>query len=405
MSKEEAHRKMKIALCTDSFLPVVDGVGRVAEHYARELCARGNECCVITPFRRCGYRGSMPFEIIDFTSVPVPTAKQYSAGIATLDAHYMERIREEDFDVIHAHSPGASGIEAMRLAARLGRPLIGTFHSKYYDDLRRYTKSEVISLLGVRFVVNFYERCDEVWTVSNHAAETLRSYGYRGDISVVRNGTDTVEPDPAWERAARERFELPDDVPVMLFTGQLDRKKNVFALAEAAALLKLRGRDFRIVFAGQGQDEETLRLTAESLGIGSRTVFTGHIYDHDLLSGLYMAASLFVFPSEYDTAGLVVSEAASMGTPSLVVRGSAPSEFIRAGESGLVCENTPEAICSAMERFLFKMSDEERREMSACARREIPLPWDTVFDDVEQRYRRLAEGFRPSAPRRLSARK
>ena len=225
---------MKIALCSDSFIPVVDGVGRVVEQYANTLSRRGHECYVITPTQKTGYRGALPYEIVDFLSVPVPTAKQYKTGIATLDAHYMERVRELDFDIVHAHSPAISGIEAQRIAARRKIPLIGTFHSKYYDDLRRYTHSDVVSQLGVKFVVNFFERCDETWAVSDHAAETLRSYGYCGDIRVVHNGSSMISPDPAWERAAREAYGL-DDRPMLLYAGQIDRKKNVFTVALAGA--------------------------------------------------------------------------------------------------------------------------------------------------------------------------
>ena len=97
---------------------------------------------------------------------------------------------------------------------------------------------------------------------------------------------------------------------------------------------------------------DELKSVIDKNGLSGRTVFTGHIYDSKLLNGLYMAASLFVFPSEYDTAGLVVSEAAMMGTPSLVTEGSAPAEgrltdFLLKNEStnttAVVQEGTPGA--------------------------------------------------------------
>ena len=379
---------MKIALCTDSFVPVVDGVGRVVERYATELSSRGHECYVITPIQPTGWRGRLPYEIVDFMSIAVPTAKQYKAGIATLDPHYMERIKDIQFDLVHAHSPAASGIEAQRIALRQKIPLIGTFHSKYYDDLRRYTHSEAVSLLGVKFVVNFFERCDETWTVSNHAAETLRSYGYRGEIKVVHNGNVPLEPDPAYEKAAREQYGL-DDRPILLYAGQIDRKKNIFIIPEVACLLAERGRDFRLIFAGQGADADELRKVIGEKGLSDRTVFTGHIYDSDLLNGLYMAASLFIFPSEYDTAGLVVSEAAMMGTPSIVIEGSAPAEWVTDRKNGIVCDGSIEDMAARAEDYLFNYTEDMRAGMSDAARRTIPEPWDRVINGVEENYARL----------------
>ncbi len=379
---------MNIALCSDSFLPIVDGVGRVVHEYANNLSSRGHECYVITPMQPCGYRGTMPFEIVDFISVPVLTAKQYKTGVANLDTHYMERVSTLDIDIVHAHSPAASGLEAIRLANKHKVPLIGTFHSKYYDDLKRYTHSDMMSMVGVRYVVNFFERCDEVWSVSNHAAETLHSYGFRGDIQVVRNGSTPRRLDPLCEQAARQAYSLSDK-PVLLYTGQIDRKKNIFLILDAAALLKERGVDFQLVFAGQGLDLDEMKKESKRLGLSDITTFTGHIYDNELLCGLYMAASLFVFPSEYDTAGLVVSEAAMMNTPSVVIKNSAPAEWIENGVSGLVSDNEVETFANSIYSYLVEMDEQQRRQLAQAAHDTIPTPWNDIIENVEQRYQAL----------------
>jgi hypothetical protein len=54
--------------------------------------------------------------------------------------------------------------------------------------------------------VNFYLRCDEVWTVSQSSAETLFDYGYNGEIVVMPNGTPDVSPDEVNCAAARAHF-------------------------------------------------------------------------------------------------------------------------------------------------------------------------------------------------------
>jgi len=394
---------MHIAQCSDSFLPVLDGVGRVVYQYACSLSLSGNECYVITPLQNAGYRGTYPFEVVDFLGVKVPSTPQFRTGIAPLDLHYSTRISMIKLDIIHAHAPGFAGVEALRLAEKLDIPLVGTFHSKYYDDLRRLTHSDVLASLGSRFVAEFYERCDEVWTVSEDAAETLRSYGYKNDITIMQNGTEMRTPSPEFEIDARKRFNLGNE-SILLYVGQIDYKKNLRMNLEAAALLKKRGHSFKLVFAGQGQDKEKLEKLAVEQGL-DKVVFTGHIADRNLLDGLYMAASLFVFPSLYDTAGLVVREAAVMGTPSVVVTNTAPAEVITDGLNGLVCNNTTESLCDVMERYLFVMSDDERAAIRKHARESIPLPWETVMTEVEERYKAIiAKGKRKrkSKPRHLS---
>jgi len=59
---------LRIALCNDTFLPIVDGVGRVTYQYAGALGRLGHECYVITPMQEAGYRGQYPFEIVSSSS-------------------------------------------------------------------------------------------------------------------------------------------------------------------------------------------------------------------------------------------------------------------------------------------------------------------------------------------------
>ncbi len=375
---------MRIAQCSDSFLPIVDGVGRVAYQYADRLSGSGNECYVITPLQNTGFRGGYPFEIVDFISSKLPSAPQYQAGVAILDTHYMNRISKIGLDLVHVHSPGLSGAEGLRLGEKLKVPVVGTFHSKYYEDIRRATHARVLAQLGSHFVADFYERCDEVWTVSQDAAATLRSYGYNGDITVVQNGTEMRNPSPEFEKRAREQFRLGND-PILLYVGQLDYKKNLRLTLEAASLLQKRGHAFQLVFAGQGRDKSKLAELAAQEGIRQMT-FTGHIADRELLDGLYMAASLFVFPSLYDTSGLVVREAAVMGIPSIVVENTAPAEVVTRGVNGLVCSNNAASLCGGIEHYLYEISETERASLRKEAQTSIPLPWDTVIAEVQRRY-------------------
>ena len=121
---------MKIGQFSDSFLPIVDGVGRVVYNYATALSRCGEECYVIAPMADTGYRGGYPFELVDFISRKLPRQKQYSTGIPQLDSHYDARMRDVPLDIVHAHSPFIAGLEAQRLARRRGIPLIGMFHSR-----------------------------------------------------------------------------------------------------------------------------------------------------------------------------------------------------------------------------------------------------------------------------------
>ncbi|OQA71577.1 MAG: Alpha-monoglucosyldiacylglycerol synthase [Firmicutes bacterium ADurb.Bin248] len=381
---------MRIGQFTDSFYPIVDGVGRVVYNYARALPAMGDECYVVAPMTDTGYRGGYPFELIDYTGMPLPGSPQYKAGLAVLDRHYYERIEAVTLDI--AHTPFFSGQEALRLAAKHDVPLVGTFHSKYYDDFYKLTRAELLASIGVRFVVEFYERCDEVWAVSKTSASALRDYGFKGEIVVMENGAELRPVNPEDRAAAAARYRIDLGHPVLLYVGQLNWKKNILLILEGAALLKRQGRRFSVVLAGQGPDEEAIRRKSRELGLGENVVFTGHVRDTALLDGLYQCASLFAFPSLYDTFSLVVREAAVMGTPSVLSRGSAAAEPVRDGVNGLLCRPEAEDFAAVVGA---NMEDEHKlAALGEAAKRTIPVGWDQVMEKVRARYQALIERCR-----------
>jgi glycosyltransferase involved in cell wall biosynthesis len=333
-----------------------------------------------------GYQGGFPFQLVEFMGTSLPGMKQYKQGEALMDAHYRKRIRMIELDLIHTHSPFTAGSEALRLAAVRKLPLVGSFHSRYYDDFLKVTKSESVAKMMTKFVVNFYSRCDEVWAVGNNTADVLRGYGFEGEIQVMPNGATLRSAKASDVEEVNRRFGLGED-PVVFFAGQMDWKKNILTVLEACARMKAAGTEFRLLLAGQGVNMEAIRQKAEELNIQDRTQLLGHITDTSLLDGLYARAAVFAFPSLYDAAPMVVREAAVMGTPSVMVRGSTAAEIIRDGENGFLCENDPEDLARVITGIL--ADPEKRNRVGEKARETIPVPWSVVLEKAAERYERL----------------
>ena len=377
---------MRIGQFTDTFLPVVDGVGRVALAYSETLSRMGHQVTVVAPMYDTGYQGGLPFQLVEFVGKGLPGMKQYKIGEAVLDAHYRQRIRMIPLDIVHAHSPFMAGSEALRLAHLRKLPLVATFHSKYYDDFLKATKSESIAKAGVKLVVNFYNRCDEVWAVGKSTADVLREYGFEGEIQVMPNGATLRDASPKDVAEVTRRWNLGED-PLILFVGQMDWKKNILTILEACARLRAQGQRFRLILAGQGVDMMNITAKIQELGLEDQAQTVGHITDSSLLDGLYKRASLFAFPSMYDAAPMVVREAAVMGTPSVMVRGSTAAEIIRDGENGYLCENQPEDLARVIREAL--ADPEQLKQTGKKARETIPVPWDKVMETAVERYTRL----------------
>ncbi|MBQ1768483.1 MAG: glycosyltransferase [Oscillospiraceae bacterium] len=376
---------MRIIQFSDSFIPIMDGVGNVVYRYAVNFGKKGHESYVVAPQTNTGYRGNYPFEMIDYVGVPLWKMNSYTVGTPKMDSHFKKRLQMIDADIVHVHSPFMAGQAGMSYAKKRNIPVIGTFHSKYYDDFLQVTGIELLAEAGVKIVVDFYEKCDEVWAVSESSAQTLKDYGYEGSVRVMPNGTDTKEILPEKVIEIKEKLGIGTE-SILLFVGQMNWKKNIETTLRAFAMLN---GDLKLVLAGRGPHEAEIKALAEKLGISDRVIMPGHITDPDLLNALYSSAQLFLFPSIYDNGPLVVREAAAAGTPSVVVRGSSAAECVKDGVNGLLCENDPANLAMVVQKAL--LDEKELEAMGKRAKMTIPIPWSSIAEDVLWEYKRVIE--------------
>ena len=382
----------------DTFPPTLDGVGRVMMSYCDTLEKLGHRAPYIS-VENPQFHEDVPMETILYHSLPIPR-QNYRLGVPLCSLRFRRQMRHMDFDVVHAHSPFIAGHYARRIARRRNIPLVATFHSKFYDDFYRATGSKTLARFVVRYVVRFFDTCDEVWAVGDKTAEVLRDYGYTGAVVTMPNGTNLIDISDDDRARARARFPLRPGVPTLMFTGQQDFKKNIETILLACAQLKNEGLDFQFVMVGEGPNAKEIRHIVDENGMTDRFTFTGFLGDRPLLLALYEQADLFVFPSLYDNAPMVVREAASMGTPALLIKDSCSSEGMTDGQNAFLCENSVPAVAACIRDALPRC-----REVGETARETIPIPWSKLMQEVLARYQTLIERkkARPSPQKRSKA--
>lgn len=379
---------LHIGQFNDSFKPIMDGVGVCMENYAYWIEQNHGRATVVAP-ESPGYDDDSPFEVLRFHAVPLPQMKPFRAGLPWIDPSFMQEFRSTEFDLVHAHCPFVSGRLARGVSKRREIPLVTTFHSKYRDDFITVTGSPTLAEVGVRYVVDFYEKATQVWAPNRSTAQTLEDYGFRGRIEVVPNGTDleapTREEKARYAEGGRAAAGATDaDLPIYLFVGQHRWEKNVELIMRTLAFIKGRGARFRMVFAGTGYAEKAMKRMCKSLGIAEETVFLGLILDRERLKELYAAATLLLFPSLYDNAPLVMREAAGFEVPTVLIRGASAAEGVTDRDSGFLVENTPESLAAALQGAA--ADPELTARVGQGARRDIYLHWRDVVADVYRRY-------------------
>lgn len=386
--------KIRSAQFNDTYFPIVDGVVLTVHSYA-ELMNKTGYSCVVTPRPRLSYDDSdKSYEVYRTSSMKLSVA-EYALPTPKLDSKVRSFLRNRKLDVLHAHSPFMEGTFAASYAKRLGVPSVATFHSKYYDDVINITGSKALAKIVTARIVRFYKSVDSVWACSAGTADTLRSYGYRGNIVVMDNGTTYEMPsDPDALRAkAAAAFKIPTDKHIILFVGHQIWHKNLKLVLDTFKLLDHHCDDYRLFIVGNGYDADAIRKYADEQNFrDGRVNFVGKIADRDVLQGLYLSSDLLFFPSVYDNSPLVVREAASMGVPSLLTKGSNAAEAVEHNVSGFTAEENK----VAMFREILHIFNTEGllEKVSAGAKQKVAKTWKEIVPQVQEKYAEIIEEYR-----------
>jgi glycosyltransferase involved in cell wall biosynthesis len=389
---------MNVCLLNDSFPPVIDGVVNVVMNYANYLTQDHQAAVVVgTPRYPEADYGQYPYPVVAYPSFDTAAvASGYRAG-NPFGGEALEELAGFHPEIIHSHCPASSTVVARLLREKTEAPVVFTYHTKYDIDIRRVVHARLAAHEAITAMVSNIEACDEVWTVSRGAGESLKALGFRGDYRVMANGVDFPRGrvPAAQVTEATAGWDLPEGVPVFLFVGRMMTYKGLPLILDALKLLADRGRDFRMVFIGKGPDRELLEDKARALGLmdsaagPDRCFFTGPIYDRDVLRAWNTRADLFLFPSTFDTNGLVVREAAACGLGSVLIRGSCAAEGVTDGLNGFTIEETPEALAALLEKVSGDLG--RLRQVGDRAMEELYLSWQDCVAQAYERYRVILE--------------
>lgn len=383
---------MNVSIINDSFPPVIDGVANVAVNYAKILCEENLATVTVGTTKYPGVDYSeYPYKVVPYQSFNTTrVANGYRAG-NPLDIIGLKSLCDSQPDIIHSHSPFISTIMARMLRLRTDAPIVFTYHTKFDYDIAKAVSSNLIQKEAIKTIVENINACDEVWVVSRGAGENLRSLGYEGDYRVVSNGVDFEKGKVEKEEVDKlnGEYDLPIGVPVFLYVGRLEEYKNIPLIIEGLSKFEKLGHDFRFVVVGKGVDEEKIKEMASSMLKPEHVIFTGPVYDREKLRAIYTRADMFLFPSTYDTNGIVVREAAACGLASMLVKGSCAAEGVTDGRNGFLVEENAESICELIGKVYDKI--DYMHQVGDNAMNEIYISWSESVHDAYNRYNELIE--------------
>jgi len=188
--------------------------------------------------------------------------------------------------------------------------------------------------------------------------EVLRKYVPSSDVRIIPNGVDSKEFSPE----AR-----PENDPVkILCVARIVPIKGQIELAHAFRRLVDRGTKARLIFAGTGDSEESLRRTVRALGLDDSVDLLGYV-PRERLPALYRSADLFALNSYNESMSIATLEALASGLPAVVTDVGGMDQLILPGKNGFVVPvGARTELADALEKLC--TSPALRAEFSAAAR-------------------------------------
>jgi len=385
---------MKIALMSFEYPPETGygGIGTYTWYQARGLVKLGHEVHVLagandpTPLRADDHDGVRVFRFRSegramrgFQQLSKLrwwwTKNRLENGLSMYRALQTLR-REHRYDIIEMPECGAEGLLVNNLTQAT---TVVKFHSparlimRYYDvQSADIAFCSLVESLGVR-------RASAFSACSRFLASDVRDkLGIRRSIRVIPNGIDLDLFDYAEQVNVREKFSLPHDRPIILFSGRMERRKGIHLCKEIASSILKR---YKVAFVFAGQDlfhymsgELLPYLNGEKLR-GS-VHYLGRLDLIDVRS-LLSQADMFLIPSLWENCPYSCLEAMAAGRAIIGSDQGGMPELIRDGENGLLAQSeNPRAFIFCLERLIDDPSFRDR--LGSAARRTVENSYTDV---------------------------
>lgn len=384
---------LNVCILNDSFQPQIDGVVNVITNYADNIENNTNgKACVVAPFFPNAV-DDYSYDVYRYKSFDLgPKFGGYRVGWPYF-ASCVDKVANWNPDIIHTHCPFASAIMARNIRHKIDAPIIFTYHTKFDIDIDKNMKTRFMQKSSRRTIVRNVTACDEVWAVSKGAGENLKSLGYKGDYIVMENGVDfpCSRIDDFKLEKLRYNFQLNISVPTFIFVGRLMWYKGIKIILDGLKIVKESGQSFKMIFVGDGTDGDEIRNYAKKIGISEECIFVGVVADRESLKEWYCVSDFLLFPSTFDTNGLVVREAAACSIGALLIKGSCAAEGVKDQVNGVLIDKSSDEMARRIielckRPYLF-------RSIGEAAANDLYISWHDAVAKACDRYKVVYDNY------------
>ena len=390
---------MRIAIFTDTYPPYINGVSTSTFNLANCLKANGHEVLVVAPRPTDGKME----QVGDVLYIPgLDLKKLYGFRVTNIFSNKpLSIIKKFNPDVIHNQTDFTIGIFARRVAKRLRKPIVYTYHTSY-EDYTYYVARGIMDRFAKRIVRNYSrdlaDRMTEFITPSEKTKEYMRLVGSDIYVNVIPTGIDfsifkAEKIDQKKMAKFKEEHNIKPTTKVFLLLGRIAKEKSmdVSLRGFAAYHQKHPEVDVKMLVVGGGPFKEELELIAEDLGISNYVDFIGSVGGLEV-PFYYHLADIYTSASITETQGLTFMEAMAAGRIVLARFDSNLTGTIINGKTGFFF--TDDASFVSQVEKIFSLTKEQKSAIIQEAYRQADAySLDKFYENIVRVYKRAIRKF------------
>jgi glycosyltransferase involved in cell wall biosynthesis len=236
------------------------------------------------------------------------------------------KIKEIGADYYHIATEGPLGLSARKYFSKHHISYSTAYHSKFPEGLKKLFGIPERFTWG--FVRWFHKKASVVLTTTDTMVDELKAHGFRGNIIPWTRGVDRSIFNPS------QRTGTVTNGPILVCVSRVSKEKNLEAYFE----MPYAGVKFMV---GDGPMLEEYKANYPDVK------FVGAKRGQELAKYFAMA-DVFVFPSRWETFGLVMIEAMACGTPVAAYPCQGPLDVVDEGVTGCMREDLQQAVHDAL---------------------------------------------------------
>jgi glycosyltransferase involved in cell wall biosynthesis len=287
-----------------------------------------------------------PVEHTDFLSIYRVNSKLPIFSMITL----VNKIKP---DVIHVHAPNIFSCNVIPIAKLKHIPIVATVHLGEVAPI-----GNILSFFRRHALARF----KRIIAVSNYTKSLAINAGAENSkISVIYNSCDEKYFRYGKNKVtARKKLNLPADTKIILFVGDLIKRKGVSCLIESLQMLKSSQQNFLAIILGKGKELQNLEAMVMEYNMRNFVRFNGNV-TRAVLADFYTAADVFVLPSFSEGHSVALLEAMASGLPLVASDIEGNKVTIEEGVNGFLFEKgNPEKLA---EKLTIILTDSELQQM------------------------------------------